>query len=167
MIRNLLFFLTLSSVLFSQENKLFWDGRDWNRLSQQTAGYPEYTYLVKASYVNGIMDGRLYDFFKVWPVDSAFADSLIGREIYDYLKTSEIIRGLDNFYSDPLNRYIPISSAIIIVNMYAEGQSKEMVEAYTEKTKEWINNLMLQMQDIDMFRLMNEKQKKHIEKKKE
>jgi len=155
----------LSTFLFPQENKLFWDGRDWNRLSQQTAGYPEYTYLVKAAYINGVMDGRLFDYFKTWPIDSTLADSLIGNEIYDYLKTSEIIRGIDNFYSDPLNRYIPISSAAIIVNMYAEGHSPEIIEAYTEKTREWINNLILQMQETDMYQLMEEKQKRNIEKK--
>lgn len=161
--KSLLLFFILLTHLFSQENKLFWDGGDWNRLSNQTAGYPEYTYLVKAAYINGIMDGRLYDFFKLWPADSTLADSLVGSEVYDYLKTSEIIRGLDNFYSDPLNHYIPISSAAIIVNMYAEGHSPEIIEAYTTLTREWINRLILQMQDMDMFQLMEKKQKKNRE----
>lgn len=153
--------------LVAQENKLFWDGTDWNRLSRQTAGFPEYTHLVKSAYVNGIMDGRLYDYFKSWKADSSLADSVIGREIVDYLRTSEMIRSLDNFYTDPLNRYIPVPSAIIIVTMVAEGQSREMIEAYTGKSKEWINNLMLHVQRQDMYELMRQKQKKQREKTKE
>ncbi|MEE9167626.1 MAG: hypothetical protein V3U24_09260 [Candidatus Neomarinimicrobiota bacterium] len=155
------------SILQAQENKLFWDGQDWDRLSRRTAGYPEYTYLAKAAYVNGLMDGRLYDFFKTWAADSSLADSVIGRETVDYLTTSELVRVLDNFYSDPLNRYIPISSAIIIVNLYAAGEPSEMIDGYTHKTKEWINDLMLRMEGIDYYQLMREKQKKQFEGKEE
>ena len=154
-------------ILSAQEVKLFWDGRDWNRLSRQTTGYPEYTYLAKAAYINGSLDGRLYDFFKTWVADSTLADSLFSGEIVDYLTTSEIIRGLDDFYSDPLNRYIPISSAIIIVNMYGEGHSTEMIHAYTEETRNWINNLSLQMQEHDLYRLMEQKQRRHLENRRE
>lgn len=157
----------LAAVLQPQENKLFWDGSDWIRLSRQTASYPEYSFLAKAAYVNGLLDGRLYDFFKTWSADSSLADSIMGREIVDYLRTSEIIRGLDNFYSDPLNRYIPISSAIIIVNMYAEGQPMKMIEAYTVRTREWINSLTLHMQSVDTFQMMREKQRKQLEQKKQ
>jgi len=160
----LLFFL---APLWCQENKLFWDGNDWNRLSRQTAGYPEFAYLVKSSYVNGLLDGRLYDYFKIWPADSTVADSILAGEIIDYLKTSELIRVLDNFYNDPLRNYIPVASAILIVNMQAEGHSMQMIDAYTEKSKEWINRLMLQMQGEDQFLLMKKKQKKLTEKKKE
>ncbi|MFQ6674667.1 MAG: hypothetical protein ACE5GH_07815 [Fidelibacterota bacterium] len=158
-------FLLLTSTLLPQENKLFWDGRDWQRLTQQTAGYPEYTYLTKAGYVNGLLDGRLFDYFRAWSADSSLADSLFRGEIVDYLKTSELVRGLDNFYADPLNNYIPISSAIIIVNMYGEGQPTAVIEAYTARSKEWINRLLLQMQKTDMFDLMREKQKEQVEKR--
>lgn len=155
-------FLLLTVSLTGQENKLFWDGYDWLRISKQTEGYPEFEYQVKAAYVNGVLDGRLYDYFKIWSVDTTIANSLY-NETAQYLKTAEIIRGLDNFYEDPLNRYLPIESAIIIVNMYAERQPIEMIDAYILKSKEWINGLMIQLQNKDLYKLMKEKQKKHTE----
>ena len=128
-------FLLLTVSLVGQENKLFWDGYDWLRISKQTEGYPEFEYQVKAAYVNGVLDGRLYDYFKIWSVDTTIANTLY-NETAQYLKTVEIIRGLDNFYKDPLHRYLPIESAIIIVNMYAEQQPMEMIDAYILKSKE-------------------------------
>ncbi|MCH8011070.1 MAG: hypothetical protein IIA61_03840 [Candidatus Marinimicrobia bacterium] len=150
-------------LLHSQTNKLFWDGEDWLRLTKESQGYPEFEYLMKASYVNGILDGRLYDYFTTWAINSGLADSLFAETV-DYLRTSEIIRGLDHFYEDPLNDYIPVISAIVIVNMYGERQPIEMIEAFKEKSKEWINHLTIQLQQEDMFRLMEEKRKKHREK---
>ena len=150
-------------MLSAQENKLFWDGQDWIRISNETKGFPRFTYLVKSAYVNGILDGRLYDYLRTWSADSSLADSLYAETV-QYLKTAEIIRGLDNFYADPLNRYIPIESAIIIVNMYAERQPMEMIDAYILKSKEWINNLMLQIQKEDMYKLMEKKKKEHAKK---
>ncbi|MCH7733121.1 MAG: hypothetical protein IIB44_11555, partial [Candidatus Marinimicrobia bacterium] len=68
---------------------------------------------------------------------------------------------------DSLNDYIPVNSAIVIVNMHGERQPIEMIEAFKEKSKEWINHLTIQLQQEDMFRLMEEKRKKHREKVKD
>ena len=150
--------------LNSQENKIFWDGRDWVMLDEEGAGFPEFTYLAKAAYVNGLLDGRLYDYLKTWPADQALADSLFSDELSDYLRTSEIVRALDNFYSDRLNRYIPVSSAVVYVNMQAQRQPMEVLEAYKEKSKEWINTLTLEMMKENLYDIMKKKQKAMAEK---
>ncbi|MFQ6616441.1 MAG: hypothetical protein ACE5HZ_06695 [Fidelibacterota bacterium] len=148
----LVILLLIGSTVSAQDRKLFWDGRDWQRLHSDPGA--------RAAYVNGLLDGRLYDFLRVWPADSTLADSLFAGEITDYLTTSELVRSLDNFYYDPLNQYVPIASAVIIVNMRGQGQSTEMIEAYTKKSKEWINRLTLELQKEDMVRLMKEKRDK-------
>ncbi|MFQ6675800.1 MAG: hypothetical protein ACE5LH_05590 [Fidelibacterota bacterium] len=147
-------------TLAAQENKLFWDGRDWLRLERRSEGDARSIQLSKAAYLNGLLDGRLYDYLRTWPADSTLADSLFRREVTDYLTTSELVRSLDNFYGDPLNHYIPIASAVIIVNMRAQGQSTEMIDAYTQKSKAWINRLTVEMQKEDLTRLMTGKRKK-------
>ncbi len=156
--------IILTTSFHAQENKIFWDGRDWVKLTAEGSGYPEFVYLAKAAYVNGLLDGRLYDYLQTWPADQALADSLIGDELSDYLRTSEIVRALDNFYSDRLNRYIPISSAIIYVNMQAQQQPIDVLEAYKEKSKEWINTLTLEMMKDNLYDVMKKKQKAMADK---
>lgn len=148
------------TTLVAQENKLFWDGRDWQRLQRQMKSDVYSSRLAKAAYLNGLLDGRLYDFLRTWPIDSTLADTLFETEITDYLSTSELVLSLDNFYDDPLNLYVPIASAVIIVNMRGQGQSTEMIEAYTRRSKEWINRLTLEMQQEDLYRLMTDKRDK-------
>jgi len=154
----------LLMTLNAQENKIFWDGRDWVKLDAEGSGYPEFVYLAKAAYVNGLLDGRLYDYLRTWPADQVLADSLFSSELSDYLRTSEIVRALDNFYSDPFNQYIPISSAIVYVNMQAQQQPLEMLEAYKLKSKEWINTLTLQMMRENLYDIMKKKQEAMSEK---
>ena len=51
-------------VLFGQnQNRLFWDGRDWKRVDQLVDQNPDYSHKMKAAYVNGVLDGRLFYYF--------------------------------------------------------------------------------------------------------
>jgi hypothetical protein len=146
-----------------QQNRLFWDGGDWKRVAQLADHNPELTYRIKAAYVNGILDGRLYYYLKTWGVQPALADSLY-RETVDYLSTRELVRSLDNFYQDPLNVYIPVPSAIIVANMYAERVPLKIIDSYVQQTKFWINDLMLRLEEEGYDRLLRDKLEKHIAK---
>ena len=151
--------LSLHFGLWAQSHKLFWDGNDWLKISEKTAGFPEYTFFVKSAYLNGLQDGRLYDYYKLWPADSVLVTEHLKPELEDYLSTAELVRVLDNYYKEPLNRYIPIASAILIVNMTAQGQSASVVDEYARRSKDWINSLMLEIQNEDQYKMMREKQK--------
>ena len=123
------FYFLVVILLNAQQNRLFWDGRDWNRVLKTVDYNPENTFRVKKAYLNGVLDGRLYGYLKVWSEDKAIADEVFG-ETTDYLSTRELINSLDNFYKDPINSYIPVPSAIIIANMYAERMPVQLIEEY-------------------------------------
>ena len=78
----------------AQQNRLFWDGRDWNRVARKVDYHPERIYEVKSAYVIGALDGKLYGYLKTWSANSAIADSVFG-EATDYLTTRELIKNLD------------------------------------------------------------------------
>ena len=151
-------FLLLAGIM-AQDQKMFWDGNDWIQLTDRASSYPRFEYLVKASYLNGIQDGRLYDYYKLWAVDSLLVTEYLKPELDDYLSTSELVRTLDIFYKEPMKRYIPIASAILIVNMIAQGQPSSVIEEYTEKSKDWINHLTIEFQDQDKYSIMRKKVK--------
>ncbi len=155
------------SLLFSfslaHENRLFWDGGDWQRVEKITDFRPEISYQIKAAYVNGVQDGRLYYYLKTWGEQAAFADSLYADTI-DYLSTRELVRSLDTFYKDQMNVYVPVPSAMIIANMYGEQISPEIIDAYVQQTKFWINELMLDMQREGAGQLLDDKILKHQNK---
>ena len=115
--------LILSSVLFSQvlerQNKLLWDGTDWNNIEKRANSDINLSYQIKSAYLSGLLDGRLYYYLKAWAKDQNFADTLYADKL-DYLTNRETIRQLDRFYSDMLMSYVPVISAIIIVHMEAE-----------------------------------------------
>ena len=73
----------------------------------------------------------------------------------------EIQQALDYFYQDPLNRYIPIPSAILIANMYAERVPIEDIELYIESTRRWINDLILNLDTLNYGKLLEDKLIKH------
>ncbi len=156
----LLIFGLLVSLSFSQENRLFWDGGDWKRVEQTAEYHPETGYAIKAAYVNGIQDGRLFYYLKNWADQKAYADSLYSDTV-DYLTTRELVKSLDDFYADPYHVYIPVISAVIIVNMYGEQMPPQEIESYIQETKFWINQLMLDLEKEGATNLLDDKLKKH------
>ncbi len=154
--------LTLATIPLNAQvqNRLFWDGGDWKRIAGLANNNPEMTYRIKAAYVNGVQDGRLFFYLKTWAEEQALADSLYGETI-DYLSTRELVRSLDYFYADPLNVYVPLPSAMIIANMYAQRVPLNIVDAYVQQTKFWINDLLLRLEEESPAKLLQEKVEKH------
>ena len=61
MIQNILIFLiSILSICYSQENRLFWDGREWNSIRGKVNFIDETEYKIKSTYIHGVLDGRLY-----------------------------------------------------------------------------------------------------------
>ena len=150
----------LNNQVISNENKLFWDGRDWNRIAKSVDFNTELTFKIKSAYLNGVLDGRLNYYLKTWSSDKDLADEVF-IETVDYLTIRELIKNLDNFYEDPLNRYIPVPSAILIANMYAERVPIDSIEVYIESTRTWINDLILNLDTLDYDKLLEDKLIKH------
>ena len=159
----ILFTLTNAQVL-EKQNKLLWDGTDWANISKTVNSNPELTSKIKSSYLNGILDGRLYYYLKAWGEKQSFADSLYGDRI-DYMTRRETIRQLDRFYEDPLMSYVPVVSAMIIVHMQTEQVSKKVVNLYIDQTKYWINQITLDMQSRGMHNILKDKQNRSSSKK--
>ena len=89
--------LYFCSITYANENKLFWDGRDWNRVSK-TVGYDEILiFKLKSAYLHGSLDGRLYYYLKTWNKDQGLADGVF-NETVDYLSIRELIKNIDHFY---------------------------------------------------------------------
>jgi len=160
---TILFTLTNAQVL-EKQNKLLWDGTDWANISKTVNSNPELTSKIKSSYLNGILDGRLYYYLKAWGEKQSFADSLYGDRI-DYMTRRETIRQLDRFYEDPLMSYVPVVSAMIIVHMQTEQISKKVVNLYIDQTKYWINQITLDMQSRGMHNILKDKQNRSSSKK--
>ena len=72
---------------------------------------------------------------------------------------------VDNFYEDPINGYIPVASAVIIANMYAERIPLVIIDEYTKFTREWINELILELDTINYSKVLEDKFLKHHRKK--
>lgn len=154
----ILFFLVQS--IFCQEEKFFWDGKNWNALNNNKLS-SENLFLLKKTYINGLQDGRLYDYFKLWSVDSLFVNKNLKPELDDYLSSSELVRLIDDFYLDPTNTYIPIISTILILNMRARGFSKFEIDKYINESKNWINSLTLEIKNKNYFDVMSKKKNKN------
>lgn len=152
-------------VIFSQQSRLFWDGNDWRKVGKTVKFNPDLTYQVKAGYVNGLMDGRVFDYLKTWKVDSWMADSVYA-DMTDYLSTREIVRAVDFFYEDPLHWTIPVPNAMIIAGMYAEQVPLKTIDAYIQQSQYWINHLYLGLEEEGKADLLKKKQARHESKKK-
>ena len=144
----------------AQQKRLFWDGRDWNRVARKVDYHPERIYEVKSAYVIGALDGKLYGYLKTWSANSAIADSVFG-EATDYLTTRELIKNLDYFYENSINGYIPVPAAIVIANLTATRVPPEILDQYISATRDWINNLHLGLDTLNYSRLLEEKYLKY------
>ena len=156
-----LFISSLLSQVLEKQNKLLWDGTDWNSIERKADVSEKSVYRIKSAYLNGLLDGRLYYYLKAWTVEQEFADSLYSDKL-DYLTTKETIRQLDRFYEERLMVYVPVISAIIIVHMQAEQVPKRVIDLYIDETKYWINRLTLDMEEEGMRKLLELKQNKYV-----
>ena len=157
---SLLFFLYFDEV-FPKDNKLFWDGRDWNRVKKIADYNTNYEFIIKKAYLEGALDGRLFSYLKTWENDKDIADNVFSETV-DYLTIRELIKNIDYFYNDPMNSYIPIPSAILIANMYAKRMNMENIDLYIKSTREWINELTLELDTLNYSKLLKQKVIKHI-----
>ena len=121
------------------------------------------TFKIKKAYLNGVLDGRLFSYLKVWKLNQDLADETFSETV-DYLSTKELIKNIDYFYIDPLNKYIPITSAILIANMYAKRLPAEDIELFILSTRRWINDLALNLDTLDYTKLLDQKWLKHMDK---
>ena len=148
------------TISFAQENRLFWDGREWNNI-RKTSNYDDLLeYKLKSIYINGVLDGRLYGYLKTWSKNAILANETFGESV-DYLSVREVIKSLNHFYEDPLNSYIPIPSAIVIANLYGQRVPIDIIEKYIKDSRDWVNSLVLDLDTLDYSRLIEEKYLKH------
>ena len=143
-------------MLNAQENRLFWDGRNWNNIRKNANYDNALEYKIKSTYVNGVLDGRLYGYLKTWSKNATLANEVFGESV-DYLSVREVIKNLNYFYEDPLNSYIPIPSAIIIANLYGQRVPLNIIEKYIQDSRDWVNSLVLELDTLDYSRLIEEK----------
>ena len=153
--------LLLLSVLcfdevFAKDNKLFWDGKDWNRVKKLADYNTNYEFIIKKAYLEGALDGRLFSYLKTWENDKDIADNVFSETV-DYLTIRELIKNIDHFYNDPMNSYIPIPSAILIANMYAKRMDMENIDLYIKSTRKWINELTLDLDTLNYTKLLEQK----------
>ena len=158
----IIFYMQLS-IAFSKENKLFWNGHDWNNITKLADNDMNNVYRIKSAYLNGLLDGRLNYYLKVWVKDEFLADNVFGETV-DYLSNRELIKNIDFFYQDRLNLYIPLPSAVIISNMYAERVPISVIDNYISDTRRWINDLTLNMDTLNYSKLLDDKLYKHQQK---
>ena len=159
----LIIILLKLNLILSQENKIFWDGTDWNNISKELNYNETLVFNMKKAYLTGVLDGRLYGYLKTWNKNNELADEVFSETV-DYLTYSELIRNIDHFYKDPINNYIPLPSAIIIANMYAERIPLQNIDQYIDDTKSWINNLILDLDSLNYSKLLESKSIKHSKK---
>ena len=164
--RGSLFFIFLVffyTNISGKENKLFWDGADWNQVAKSVKHDYHLTFKIKKAYLNGVLDGRLFSYLNVWKLNQDLADETFSETV-DYLSTKELIKNIDYFYIDPLNKYIPITSAILIANMYAKRLPAEDIELFILSTRRWINDLALNLDTLDYTKLLDQKWLKYMDK---
>jgi hypothetical protein len=151
------------AILFAQrENRIFWDGSNWNRISTKLGQGSESVYQIKASHLNGLLDGRLYYYLKAWEVEPLLAEGTYNDPL-DLLRYKELITALDNFYSVPKHNSIPIISAVIIENMRIGGISERSIYRYIEETRFWVNNIRASADSMSV-EILASKLDKHLSK---
>ena len=150
-------------ILFAQrENRIFWDGSNWNRIATRLGAGSESVYRIKAAHLNGLLDGRLYYYLKAWEVEPLLAEDTYNDPL-DLLRYKELIRALDNFYSDPKHNSIPVISAVIIENMRIGGISEKAIYRYIEETRFWVSSIRSNADSISV-EILAAKLDKHLSK---
>ena len=151
------------AILFAQrENRIFWDGSNWNRISTKLGKESQSVYQIKASHLNGLLDGRLYYYLKAWEVEPLIAEGTYNDPL-DLLRYKELIGALDNFYSDPKHNSIPVISAVIVENMRIGGISEKAIYRYIEETRFWVNNIRTSADSMSV-EILAAKLDKHLSK---
>ena len=164
MIKNVyIIIILITSLCLSQENRLFYDGSKWNDIKKKSNFIDEVEYRIKSSYVNGVLDGRLYGYLKTWSENPTLANEVFGEQV-DYLTVRETIKSLDYFYEDPLNNYIPVPSAIIIANLYGKRVPINIIEKYIKDSRDWVNTLTLELDTLNYSKLIEDKYSKYKDK---
>ena len=156
MFRHLSLVIFYVIILNAQENRIFWDGREWNNIRKNVSYDNTLEYKIKSTYINGVLDGRLYGYLKTWSKNATLANEVFGENV-DYLSVREVIKNLNHFYEDPLNSYIPIPSAIIIANLYGQRVPIKVIEKYIQDSRDWVNSLVLELDTLDYSRIIEEK----------
>ena len=75
---------------YGQENRIFWDGREWNKIRKNANYDNTLEYKIKSTYVNGVLDGRLYGYLKTWSKNATIANEVFGERV-DYLSVREVL----------------------------------------------------------------------------
>ena len=156
-------FIILISIFYftdAQENRLFWDGREWNNIRKQVKYVDEMEHKIKSTYINGLLDGRLYGYLKTWSKNAMLANDVFGEQV-DYLTVREVVNSLNHFYEDPLNSYIPIPSAIVIANLYGRRVPLDVIEKYIKDSRDWVNSLTIELDTLDYSKLIEDKYLKY------
>ena len=152
----IILFVLFFDEVFPNDNNLFWDGRDWNRVKKIADYNTNYEFIIKKAYLEGALDGRLFFYLKTWENDIDIADNVFSETV-DYLTIRELIKNIDYFYNDPVNSYIPIPSAILVANMYAKRTNMDNIDLYIKSTREWINELTLELDTLNYSKLLEQK----------
>jgi len=132
------------SVNLAQEKKLFWDGNDWVAIDRVTAQNPEFNFWVKNAYLSGMFDSRLFYRIKALELQRDLADSLF-NDLLAPTSSRRLIQGLDAFYRDLPNRYLPVPCALIAALMIQNDVPAAEINRYIENSKRWINDLLYKL----------------------
>ena len=107
-------FILFNNYSIARENKLFWDGLDWNQIAKSVDYNNEQTFKIKRAYLNGALDGRLNYYLKTWSSDKELADEVF-NETVDYLTIRELIKNLEGKYKIDTN--VCVASSILTFSL--------------------------------------------------
>ncbi len=134
--------LTFCIQAFPQERKMFWDGYDWAAVDKITEEYPEYNVWIKSACLSGLFEGKMFYKLKAMPLHNSVIDTLF-TALIEPSSVRSLIGGLDMFYQDISNEYIPIPLALIATIMVQNDYSKSEVDKFILESKNWINEITI------------------------
>ena len=127
--------LTFCIQAFPQERKILWDGYDWAAVDKITREYPEYNVWIKSAYLSGLFDGKMFYKLKAMPLHNSVIDTLF-TDLIEPSSVRSLIEGLDMFYQDISNEYIPIPLALIATIMIQNDCSKSEVDKFIHASRD-------------------------------